>query len=258
MEALIVLLALVAVIAVFVLLARRNRRTITPGTPTSASGKRAEAMFKAMFPDLQPWFHPAKVAEFVARHRTRSNPPPPVWRRPAGFAVDEARFTVNGDRQSVRLIGAGDAELVAFEFQRQPKGGVVRIGQGKFTVDIGQRHRVRYWHPEREFKWNDRGEWEFMTRVAERPIETDDRGTRFSSDNSSSGSSTVTRSAAAAGTAAIVAGGAGAFAGGGASDGWDAATPATGEGTGESSGTSAVASGSDASASDSSGSSTAY
>ncbi|MBL8380878.1 MAG: hypothetical protein JNM79_23610 [Burkholderiales bacterium] len=230
METLIVLVAFAAVIAVFVLLARRNRTAITPGARTPASGRRAEAMFKAMFPDLQPWFHPAKVAEFVARHRTRANPPPPVWRRPAGFAVDEARFELSGDRERVRLIGPGDAEAAAFEFQRQPKGGIVRVGQGKFTIDIGRRHHVRYWHPEREFKWNDRGEWEFLTRVAERPIEADERGTRFSDNDTSSGSSTTARVATAAGAAAIVAGGAGAFAGGGASDGWEAAQPADGNG----------------------------
>jgi uncharacterized membrane protein YgcG len=95
----------------------------------------------------------------------------------------------------------------------------VRVGKGKLTATLnGPEPRVRYWHPDREFKWTPRN-WKFTTRIADREVESSDSGTSFSSDSSSSSStsSIATGAAAAAGIAAA----GGAFDGGGASQAWD-------------------------------------
>jgi hypothetical protein len=92
------------------------------------------------------------------------------------------------------------------------------VGEGKFRVTRAPGvKRVRYWHPDREFKWTPDA-WQFVTRLSEQPIDSTDRGVSFSDSSPSSTSSGVATTAAAA--AGIAAAG-GAFDGGGASSSWD-------------------------------------
>jgi hypothetical protein len=69
----------------------------------------------------------------------------------------------------VRLRDAAGAVVGEFVFEQHPEGGVLRVGKGKLTVntkDVAS-PRVRYWHPDREFKWK-RGQWTFLSRMADR------------------------------------------------------------------------------------------
>ena len=206
-EILIVLLAVVLFGTVFFKL-RRD----APGP----ANKNQEALFASMFPDLQPHFHPRKVYDFVAGRRSRLTPSVSFkWKNPPGFGVDAADVQVADGRERVQLLDAAGTALGDFTFEESPEGGVLRMGKGKFTASIREAEpRVRYWHPDREFKWTPRS-WKFVTRMAEQPMDTSDRGTSFSSDSPSS-SSIATGAAVATG---IVAAG-GAFDGGGASQAW--------------------------------------
>jgi uncharacterized membrane protein YgcG len=195
------------VIFVFVLGVRQARRE-------RRSRRNDEALFVSMFPELQPYYHPARVAEYVAARLAK---PPPrtgaLWKNPPGFAAAAAGIRFQDEGEVVRLLDAAGALLTQFIFETHPEGGVIRVGKGKLTIDtrgIGE-PRVRYWHPDREFKWTPKG-WKFLTRVAESPF---DRDTHWSSDSSSS--SFAGRGAAAAGFAAA----GGTFDGGGASQAWD-------------------------------------
>jgi hypothetical protein len=182
---------------------------------TSRARENNEAMFASMFPDLQPYFHPKKVAEYVFGRRTRLKPNVRFsWKNPPGFGVAEADIDPAGERENVRLLDAGGQEVAQFAYEDHPEGGVLRVGKGKFTADtrVKEQPRVRYWHPDREFKWTPNS-WKFVTRMAEQPMDSSDRGTSFSSDSPSSSSSVATGAAAAAGIAAA----GGAFDGGGAS-----------------------------------------
>jgi hypothetical protein len=172
-----------------------------------------EALFASMFPDLQPHFHPRKVYDFVAGRRARLTPNVSFkWKNPPGFGVDAADVQVADGRERVQLLDAAGTPLGDFIFEENPEGGVLRMGKGKFTANIREAEpRVRYWHPDREFKWTPRS-WKFVTRMAEQPMDTSDRGTSFSSDSPSS-SSIATGAAVATGIAAA----GGAFDGGGAS-----------------------------------------
>jgi uncharacterized membrane protein YgcG len=184
------------------------------------SREKQEAYFVSMFPDLQPWFHPAKLVEFVTARLAK--PPPPggaKGKAPAGFAApnSEVRFDTDSKgrpREAWTILDAVGNRLTQFLFETHPEGGVIRVGDGKFTVDtrVPAQPKVRYWHPDREFKWTP-ALWRFTTRVAESSIDSSDSGTSWSSD-SSSGART------AAGAAGIAAAG-GAFDGGGASAAWD-------------------------------------
>ena len=179
------------------------------------NAERSEAMFQSMFPDLQPHFHPARLVEYVAARRARQPPKGGfTWKRPPGFAAaDAADIQLDGGRERVRLLDAAGALLGEFLFEEHPEGGVLRVGNGKFTVNTRDAiPRVRYWHPEREFKWK-RNQWQFVSRMADQSIDSSERGTSWSSDSSSS--------ASRAGGAAL-AGAGGTFDGGGASQGWDA------------------------------------
>ena len=209
----------------------------------SQSREKQQALFVSMFPDLQPHYHPTKLVEFVTARRAKAPPRSGAnWKNPAGFAADAAEMryeTDKGkDRETWRLKDAAGALLTQFVFEEHPEGGVLRVGKGKFTVNtrIKGQPKVRYWHPDREFKWTPLL-WKFQTRMAEDAIDSSDRGTTWSSSDSSS-SSTTARTAAA--TAGIVAAG-GAFDGGGASQAWSDAAGSD-------------AGGSDTSGSDSSGS----
>lgn len=197
-----------------------------------------EALFGSMFPELQPHFHPERLVEYVTARQGRGRVPSASrWENPRGFAaaaVAEAAVGVK-EREHVRLRGESGAVIGEFDYETNPEGGVLRVGQGKLTVDLRkpQDPRVRYWHPEREFKWSRAG-WVFRTPVADEPFES----TSSSSSSSSESSSGSARTAAAAGIVGL----GGTFDGGGASAGWDGGSkgdssgPAGGESTGESSG----------------------
>ncbi|MBL8385123.1 MAG: hypothetical protein JNM90_18715 [Burkholderiales bacterium] len=219
-DAVIVVGLILAVLVVIVLLARKRA-----GAPRG-SGARAEAYFKAMFPDLQPHFHPEKAARFVrARNARGTVADGDAWRAPPGFATASAVIALASGRERIRLRGERDDTLAEFGYRRQADGGELLIGAGTMTVNLAEtgNPRVRYRHPEREFDWSLRGGWRFMTPVAERAIEPDDQGSRFSRDSDRSSPSSGTTAAVVAGgaAAALVSGAGGAFDGGGASGDWD-------------------------------------
>ena len=191
---------------------------------TKRERQKQEAYFVSMFPDLQPLFHPKNVLEFV-RARLAQAPARGGMRvkSPPGFAADHADVSFFTDkkgreREQWVLLDEAGRELSRFFFESDPKDGMVRVGEGKFRVGRKE-DRVRYWHPDREFKWMPQGVWKFTTRVFDREVDTD-RGTVSFSDSSSSSSSSSRTATAAAATAAVVAAG-GTFDGGGASAGWD-------------------------------------
>jgi uncharacterized membrane protein YgcG len=142
-----------------------------------------------------------------------------VLKSPPGFAGKTADIRKENDRELVRILDADGALLTQFTFEPHKEGAAIRAGKGKFTVTTTDKAhpRVRYWHPEREFKWTPLT-WQFKTPVADRPFESSDSRSSFSSDSSSS-SSTSSRVASAA---PFVAAG-GTFDGGGASASWSEA-----------------------------------
>lgn len=183
--------------------------------------EKQEAYFASMFPDLVPFFHPKNVLEFV-RGRLAQAPARGGMRvkGPPGFAAHVADVSFATDKKGRErelwcILDDAGREVTRFFFDADAKDGMVRVGEGKFRVARHQ-DRVRYWHPDREFKWTPPGMWKFTTRVFDQSVDTD-RGTVSFSDSSSSSSRTATTAAAAAG---IVAAG-GTFDGGGASASWD-------------------------------------
>jgi uncharacterized membrane protein YgcG len=185
---------------------------------------RNEALFVSMFPELQPYYHPARVFEYV-KARLAQAPPRggKMWKDPPGFTGRTADIRFEGEREVVRILDAAGALLTQFIFENHKEGGAIRVGKGKLTASTRMAQpRVRYWHPDREFKWTP-ATWVFKTPVADRPFESSDRSS-FSSDSSSS-SSTSSRVASAA---PFVAAG-GAFDGGGASQSWSEGGSATAE-----------------------------
>ena len=187
-----------------ILLARRQEQQ---------RGVKNEALFVSMFPDLQPWYHPAKLYDYAVAQLAQAVPRAGrMWKDPPGFAGLSADIRYEAEREVVRLLDAAGALLTQFIFETHPEGAAIRVGKGKFTVSTGdpKSPRVRYWHPDREFKWTP-GYWLFKTPVADRPFESSDHGTNFSSDSSS-----ASRAAAAA---PFVAAG-GTFDGGGAASSW--------------------------------------
>jgi len=204
----------VAIVAIAWFAGRLFRARRPAGSPSSVD--KSEALFASMFPELQPHFHPEKLVAYVAARR--GGPRPAMAsrgrkRRFGGVSVD-IRFVK--DREECALVDAVGAVLTRFRYESAPDGGVLRVGAGKLTVDLrnGRDPAVRYWHPEREFKWTRRGGWRFKTPVSERPIDSSDRGTGWS--DSSSSSDGVRTAAAAAGAAGL----GGTFDGGGASASW--------------------------------------
>jgi|SRR5688500_3416305 len=106
---------------------------------------RIEALFKASFPELQPHFHPARVHEFVKERIVRKAPSRnTTWTNPPGFpAAAAAEIELDGLRDKVRLIGAEGQTFAEFVYEEHPEGGVVRLGKGKFTVNVkGKEPRV--------------------------------------------------------------------------------------------------------------------
>jgi len=195
-----------------------------------------EAYFSSMFPDLVPFFHPKNVLEFV-RGRLAQAPARGGMRvkNPPGFAAHIADVSFETDkkgreREVWRILDEANREVTRFFFDSDAKDGMVRVGEGKFRVARNQ-DRVRYWHPDREFKWTPPGTWKFTSRVFDQQVETDHGMVTFS-DSSSSSSRTAATAAAAAG---IVAAG-GTFDGGGASAGWDGKSSDSGASDGDSGG----------------------
>ena len=212
---------------------------------------RMEALFRASFPELQPHFHPARVHEYVAARRARKVEArrPFKWKSPPGFpAAAEADIQVDGERENVRLLDAAGGVLAAFAYDDHAEGGVIRLGKGKFTASIvGPEPRVKYWHPQREFKWTPR-KWTMQTGVADSSLESSSSSSHDDSYRSSSSTSS-TAAAAAAGAGIVAAGGA--FDGGGASAAWD-------DGGGSSSGGGGTSDFGNVSSGSSSSSSTSY
>jgi len=206
--------------------------------------EKQEAYFASMFPDLQPYYHPKNVLEFV-RARLAQAPARGgmTMKDPPGFAAAHAAkvsFDVDKkgrERELWLLLDEGGRELTRFFFDSDAKDGMVRVGEGKFRVGrVGD--RVRYWHPDRELKWTPPGMWKFVTRVAEQPMESD-RGSMSFGDSSSSSSTSRAATTAAAATGIAAAGGA--FDGGGASTSWDGQRGGSDSGESESGGSGSAA-----------------
>jgi len=219
--------------------ARKAKKSKPPGDPLglvagrNAGNKRQEALFVSTFPELQPHFHPEKILQFVNAWRARAVQPGTIeWNNAPGFGSSRVRLMPKSEKgQPAELLDAAGAAISSFILQDHAEGGVIRLGSGKFTVNLRDA-AVRYWHPQREFKWSKAKGWRMINSLADRPIESNDRGTSFSSDSPSS-SSSWSSSSSTARTAGAVVGAGGAFDGGGASDSWDAAST-----SGESSGSS--------------------
>jgi uncharacterized membrane protein YgcG len=187
---------------------RRQRQAL-------ADKERDETLFRSMFPELQPYYHPERLVEFVtARIARKGTQKAWGWDNPPGFSGVRTEFSQADKGERVRLLDTGRKPRGEFLYEPIAGGGVLRVGKGKLTVDISKpaQPRVRYWHPEREFKWSLAG-WVFKTPVADEPFESSSSSSSFSSSSSDS-----SRSAA---TAAGFAGLGGTFDGGGASAGWD-------------------------------------
>ncbi len=214
--------ALVA--AVFVRAAMRAKSS-SPGAARAGASpqEKAEVLFVSMFPELQPLFHPERLVAYVAARRGRT----PArggftWKQAPGFDGASVDIRFVKEREECAIVDAAGGTLGLFRYEIHPDGGVLRVGAGKLTVDLRNDRdpAVRYWHPEREFKWTRRGGWRFTAPVAERPIDSGDRGTSWS--EASSSSDAVRTAAAAAGIAGL----GGTFDGGGASAGWGGAPAA--------------------------------
>ena len=182
----------------------------------SRNQSRQEALFKASFPELQPRFHPERILQFVtAWLQHRGNASAFEWKKPPGLGVSTARVSAHGEKgRDIELLEANQV-VSRFLLKSDGRDMVIRLGPGKFTINVKDK-AVRYWHPEREFKWSKQKGWRVLTSLSQRPIDSNDRGTTFSSD---SPSSSFSSSGARAGAAAV-AGAGGTFDGGGASDSW--------------------------------------
>ncbi len=150
----------------------------------AANMERDDALFRAMFPELQPHYHPARLIHFV-RARRRRKALPGLWRNPPGFDADSAETILEGGKERVRLRDKDGAPFQEFLYEERSEGGALRVGEGELTVDIRDASRpgVRYRHPERGFAWRRR-QWTFQSPLADRPIESGDRS-RFSGDERS-------------------------------------------------------------------------
>jgi uncharacterized membrane protein YgcG len=209
--------AIALLVVVLVSVTVRNGRRMT-----AERSAKQEALFSSMFPDLQPYFHPKNVLEFV-RARLAQEPSRGGIRikNPPGFPVDAADVSFQTDSKGREhevwhLLDGTGQRLSAFMFESDAKDGMVRVANGKFRVGRTE-DRVRYWSPDREFKWSPPGLWRFVTPMAQEPFDSDRNGMSFSDSSSSSVSRTATTAAAVAGIAAA----GGAFDGGGASASWD-------------------------------------
>jgi hypothetical protein len=210
-------LALIGLWWVFDLL-RGRKRHLAEQKAQAEDAEKAEAMFKSMFPELQPHFHPSRVVEHV-QARVRRGPVGGTWEDPPGFPAAKRAViedTPKGERTVLEdASGAYLAEFLYLEGDRPDVLGLLRIGPAKYRVTLGD--RASYWHPHREFKWKGPGRWTFTSRVADDSIDSDDRGTSWS-DTSSSSTSSMRTAALAGGAAGVAGAAAAAESGGDASD----------------------------------------
>ena len=159
--------------------------------------ERMEALFRASFPELQPHFHPARVLRVrEGAPRPQGREPPVTGRSPPGFP--RPRPPTSSSRACATRCGSSTRPARRsrdFVFEEHAEGGVIRVGKGKFTVNVeGPEPRVRYWHPEREFKWTPT---QLEDEVRRWPTSRSSRATaRSSYDDSSSSSSTSSTRAA--------------------------------------------------------------
>lgn len=211
----------IAVVLVIGLLRAVKRANASAARMVEEQRQRMEALFRASFPELQPHFHPARVDEYVRGRIARKAPARgTTWKNPPGFpAAAAAEIVLDGLRDKVRLVDATGARLAEFVYEEHPEGGVVRYGKGKFTVNVkGPAPRVRYWHPDREFKWTP-STWKISSRLADQSLSSDTSSS--SSDDYSPSSSSISRGAAAGAAAGGIIAAGGTFDGGGASAAWD-------------------------------------
>jgi hypothetical protein len=167
--------------------------------------ERMEALFATGFPELQPHFHPEHVAEYAAARRSRRGGPAAFrWDNPPGFALAAAALVApDAKGERTRLVDKTGTTLAEFLYEPQPTGAVLRVGKGKLTVDTQEEEpKVKYWHPEREFKWTP-DNWNMKSGLAEQALRSRPRGTIGSSDydddhDTTWSSSTTTRAAAGA------------------------------------------------------------
>lgn len=186
---------------------RAKRRTVRLA---QESHDKDEALFQSMFPELQPWFHPQHMVVFAVARRSQPGPGRTWrWSKPAGFAgADHADCMPDPKGERLRVVSATGELLTEFVYDTHPEGAVIRVRNGKLTVDIRDvtKPRVRYWHPQREFKWTKKG-WIFKTPVTDEPFSFTDITSSSSSETLGSTSSFTERG--------------GGFGGAGASGGWD-------------------------------------
>jgi uncharacterized membrane protein YgcG len=208
-----------AVITLFVLFVARLAFEIRRGDRQRA--EKDEALFRSMFPDLLPLFHPRNVLAYI-KARIAQGPPP--WKDPPVFPgadTTETEVVAARERITLRAVShehvilrdAAGAILARFVLEPIPDGMALRVGKGKFTVDR-RYNEVKYWHPDRQFKWTPPDVWRFTSALAEGAISSGDAS---GSSPTSTGSSRDLQ-----GTAAPFAGAGGAFDGGGASHAWSA------------------------------------
>ncbi|WP_171090866.1 hypothetical protein [Usitatibacter rugosus] len=203
------------------------------------SSRRDEALFVSMFPDLQPHFHPERLVEFVRAQRSgkraaASRTASATWKNPPGLGVHAVEIEPGHLRVPYKMRDESGALLGQFLYDEIPEGGVLRVGEGKLTVNVMDKiPRVRYWHPRREFKWSQKKGWAFATPLAD----AHDSDSSYSSSDSSSHSFSTSRDD---GVSPAPVGGGGTFDGGGASGSWDDST-STSTGTDTSSDTSSGA-----------------
>ena len=153
-----------------------NRRASFRRQRQEASNtERDEALFRSMFPELLPHYHPSRLIHFVRARRRRKAIAGP-WSHPPGFDAQSAETTLEGGKERVRLRNAAGGVLTEFFYEELAEGAALQVGEGQFTVDIrdAARPSVRYRHPEREFRWQRR-HWTFQSRIADHPIESGDR-----------------------------------------------------------------------------------
>jgi len=195
-------------------------KSVRAARDSANSRAKQEALFQATFPELQAHFHPEKVLQFVKARRARTGSLiGTTWKNPPGFpAAAVAEIAADAKGEAVRLLDAAGGVLGRFVFQEHPEGGALRMGPCKLTAKLRDA-AVRYWHPEREFKWSRLKGWRLITSLSDRPMDSNDHGTSWSSSDSS-----VASTAAAAAGVAAVAGAGGAFDGGGSSSSWDASS----------------------------------
>jgi hypothetical protein len=136
-------------------------------------------------PTCSRYYHPQQALRLRGRaphgNVFRAEP----TRNPPGFAGATADVRVEKTgAKSVRILDAdGHApHPVRLREAQRGRGDPRRQGQVHRDHTRNPREpRVRYWHPEREFKWTPLT-WKFKTSVADRPFESGDSRSSFSSD----------------------------------------------------------------------------